>query len=135
MPVFTPADVAPVAPVTASPVITSPVAAAQPAAPEAAPAPMVAVAAPVQPYVLPTQALAGVAASQGLEWVQSDAEKIRAAQEAMAREPKPVHVPREPKPVIAIDEGPLVLVETRKDLSQIKLPFEAPASSGQQTHA
>jgi ribonuclease E len=27
-----------------------------------------------------------------------------------------------------IDEGPLVLVETRKDLSQIKLPFDnAPA--------
>ena len=25
----------------------------------------------------------------------------------------------------AIHEGPLVLVETRKDLSQVKLPFEA----------
>jgi len=47
----------------------------------------------------------------------------------MAREPKPVHVPREPKPVAAIDEGPLVLVETRKDLSQIKLPFESAQGS------
>jgi ribonuclease E len=36
-----------------------------------------------------------------------------------------VHVPRERKPPIAIDEGPLVLVETRKDLSQVRLPFEA----------
>jgi len=36
-----------------------------------------------------------------------------------------VHVPREIKPVALIDEGPLVLVETRKDLSQIRLPFEA----------
>jgi len=26
-----------------------------------------------------------------------------------------------------VDEGPLVLVETRKDLSQLKLPFEASA--------
>ena len=49
------------------------------------------------------------------------------AQEAMAREPKPAHVPRETKPVVAVDEGPLVLVETRKDLSQFKLPFETNA--------
>ena len=27
-------------------------------------------------------------------------------------------------PVAAVDEGPLVMVETRKDLSQVKLPFE-----------
>jgi ribonuclease E len=33
-------------------------------------------------------------------------------------------VPRERKPVVLVDEGPLVLVETRKDLSQLKLPFE-----------
>jgi ribonuclease E len=26
--------------------------------------------------------------------------------------------------VVAADEGPLVLVETRKDLSQLKLPFD-----------
>jgi ribonuclease E len=35
-------------------------------------------------------------------------------------------VPRERKPLVVIDEGPLVLVETRKDLSQLKLPFEQP---------
>ena len=33
-------------------------------------------------------------------------------------------MPRERPPAIVIDEGPLVLVETRKDLSQIKLPFD-----------
>jgi ribonuclease E len=50
----------------------------------------------------------------------------------MALEPKPIHVPREPKPVVAIDEGPLVLVETRKDLTQFKLPFEsAPGAQSQ----
>jgi len=31
--------------------------------------------------------------------------------------------------VEAIDDGPLVLVETRKDLSQVKLPFESDAGS------
>ena len=46
------------------------------------------------------------------------------AQQALANEPKPVHVPRVPRPRVVIDEGPLVLVETRKDLSQMKLPFE-----------
>jgi ribonuclease E len=86
--------------------------------------------------VLPTDQLQAVAESAGLQWVNSDAEKIRAVQEAMAREPKPVHVPREPKPVVAIDEGPLVLVETRKDLSQFKLPFEtAAAESSPQAQA
>jgi ribonuclease E len=60
--------------------------------------------------------------------VNSDADKVRAAQEAMAREPQPVHVPRVITPVVLPDEGPLVLVETRKDLSQVKLPFEQPGA-------
>jgi ribonuclease E len=88
-----------------------------------------AAAAVVEPYVLNTQQLQSVAESAGLQWVNSDADKIRAVQEAMAREPKPVHVPREIKPVVLIDEGPLVLVETRKDLSQIRLPFETQTPS------
>lgn len=96
------------------------------------PEPMVAsaaAAAVVEPYVLNTQQLQSVAESAGLQWVNSDADKIRAVQEAMAREPKPVHVPREIKPVVQIDEGPLVLVETRKDLSQVRLPFETQTPS------
>jgi ribonuclease E len=91
-----------------------------------APAPVVTAAAAVaEPYALNTQQLEAVAESAGLQWVNSDADKIRAVQEAMASEPKPAHVPREIKPPVAIDEGPLVLVETRKDLSQVRLPFEA----------
>jgi ribonuclease E len=86
------------------------------------PAP-VSAAAPVR-FTLPTEALTSLASAVGLEWVNSDAEKIRVVQEAMAREPKPIHVPREPKPVVLVDDGPLVLVETRKDLSQLQLPFE-----------
>jgi ribonuclease E len=83
----------------------------------------------VEPFVLPTDALQAVAEAAGLQWVNSDEEKIRAAQEAMANEPKPMHVPREPRPFVPIDEGPLVLVETRKDLTQFKLPFETTAGS------
>jgi ribonuclease E len=82
--------------------------------------------------VLPVARLQAVADEAGLEWVNSDADKIRQVQQAMAAEPRPIHVPREPRPPVVIDEGPLVLVETRKDLSQLKLPFE---SEGAQARA
>jgi ribonuclease E len=77
-----------------------------------------------QTFALPIDDLRALAASAGLEWVNSDAERILVVQQAMASEPKPVHVPRQPRPRVHIDDGPLVLVETRKDLSQLKLPFE-----------
>ena len=85
------------------------------------------VASAAAPFVLETTALAAVAESAGLQWVNSDADKMRSAQEAMANEPKPVHVARAIKPAAVIDEGPLMLVETRKDLSQVTLPFESEA--------
>ena len=80
---------------------------------------------------MPLEDLRALARSAGLEWVNSDAERILVVQQAMANEPKPAHVPRTPRPRVVIDDGPLVLVETRKDLSQLKLPFEqqqAPAA-------
>ena len=77
-----------------------------------------------QAFELPVEQLQAVAASAGLEWVNSDAERILVVQQAMAAEPKPAHVPRQPRPRVVIDVGPLVLVETRKDLSQVRLPFE-----------
>ncbi len=82
------------------------------------------VTAKAEPFVLPTEALHSVATGAGLQWVLSDTDKIRAVQEAMAREPKPQHVPREPKPAAVADDGPLILVETKKDLSQVQLPFD-----------
>lgn len=108
------------APVSAPAVVAelAPVAPVAPAAP-AAPAPIAAA-----PYLLPLGELQGIAQAAGLEWVNSDADKILSAQEAIASEPRPVHVPRERKPAVVLDEGPLVLVETRKDLSQVSLPFE-----------
>jgi ribonuclease E len=117
----------------------APVATPAPAAPRMAPAQAPAAAPPpapapapvhVEPFVLSLDELQGIAGSAGLTWVNSDAEKIRAAQEAMASEAKPVHVPRERPPVVLADEGPLVLVETRKDLSQLTLPFDPRQNAG-----
>ncbi len=101
------------APAPAPIVVTAP-----PALPVAAPAPVAA------PYSLPTDTLAAIASNAGLQWVNSDAEKIRAVQEAMANEPKPIRAPRPPKPSVVVDDGPLVLVETKKDLAQVRLPFD-----------
>jgi ribonuclease E len=111
-------------------------AAAAPAAPApraATPAPSQPIVVPqaatrAQPYALPIESLNAVASAAGLEWVHSDTDKVRAVQAAMAAEPKPAHVPRQPKPPVVLDDGPLVLVETKKDLSQIRLPFDNAAS-------
>ena len=81
-------------------------------------------AAESEPFVLPLGTLEAVAEAAGLQWVNSDADKIAAVRAAIAAEPKPVHVPRERPPIVVIDEGPLVLVETRRDLRDLKLPFE-----------
>lgn len=78
----------------------------------------------VQPFTLEIDALASIAQASGLVWVHSDGDKVQQAQAAIAAEPKPIHVPREPKPVVAMDDGPLVLVETRRDLRNMVLPFE-----------
>ena len=114
-------QVLPAEPVTPAPVA---VLVALPAAP-AGPVTQAPVAAPVAVFVLPLDSLQAVAESAGLQWVNSNTDKIRAVRDAMAAEPAPAHVPRERKPTAAVDDGPLVLVETRKDLSQIKLPFDA----------
>jgi ribonuclease E len=82
----------------------------------------------VQAYALPLQDLAQVAESSGLQWVNSDAAKIAEVQAAIAAEIKPLHVPRERPPLAVSDEGPLVLVETKRDLGSMTLPFENPAA-------
>jgi ribonuclease E len=114
---------------------------------EAAPAPVAATAAAAEvaplpseppvvaaPFSLPIDDLRELARSAGLEWVNSDAERILIVQQAIASEPKPVHVPRAPKPLVVVDEGPLVLVETRKDLAQLKLPFDAGGTAAAPSH-
>ena len=117
------------APVAAPETVSAPAVAPAPRTPERAAAPM-ATEQParglprVQPFSLPIDEMKQVAQASGLEWVNSNAEKVAQVQAAIAAEPKPIHVPREPRPPVVLDDGPLVLVETRKDLSNMKLPFE-----------
>ncbi|MDP1530126.1 MAG: Rne/Rng family ribonuclease [Rhodoferax sp.] len=111
----------PVAAVVAAP---TPVAAAVAAPVAAAPAAPTKAMPAVQPFALPLEELAQVAESSGLQWVQSDASKVAMVQSAIAAAPKPVHVPRERAPVPVLDNQPLVLVETKRDLRDQKLPFE-----------
>lgn len=77
-------------------------------------------------YELPVDAMQQVASSSGLQWVNSDASKVAAVQAAIAAEPAPVRVPRARPPVPTPDEGPLVLVETHRDLRDMPLPFDQP---------
>ena len=82
----------------------------------------------VAPYQLPLHDLMQVAQGSGLQWVNSDAEKIAQVQAAIAAEPKPVHVPRERPPVVQVAQGPPILVEPLRDLRSMPLPFEAPGN-------
>jgi ribonuclease E len=95
------------------------VAAASSQAVEAAP-----VATPAPSFTLPMDELSAIAERAGLVWVNSDADRIAAVQAAIAAEPPVVHVPRQRPAPAPVDERPLVLVETRRDLSQVQLPFE-----------
>ena len=63
---------------------------------------------------LSAQALQPVLESAGLVWVNTDAGKLRAAQEAAAQAAKPARVPRERKPLPAADSAPMQQVETAK---------------------
>lgn len=78
----------------------------------------------VQRFDLPVSELVQVAQGSGLQWVNSDVGKIAAVQAAIAAESKPIHIPRERAPAVAVDDAPLVLVETKRDLREMKLPFE-----------
>ena len=79
----------------------------------------------VEIAAMPVAELEGLAQSSNLQWVQSNPERVAEVQAAIAAEPRPVHVPRERPPLVMLDEGPLILVETRKDLAQLNMPFEA----------
>ena len=82
----------------------------------------------VASYDLPLQDLSQIAQNSGLQWVNSDAGKIAEAQAAIAAEVKPAHVPRARPPALVFDVAPLVLVETKRDLRAMELPFEKSAS-------
>ncbi|MFM9880940.1 MAG: ribonuclease E/G, partial [Burkholderiaceae bacterium] len=93
-----------------------------------APAPMP-TPAPAQPLppvavALPVAELAALAEGVGLQWVQSDAEKVAASRAAMAAQVVPVRIPRERSAPVVLSNEPLILVETRRDLADLKLPFQ-----------
>jgi ribonuclease E len=78
----------------------------------------------VRTYALPENELVDVASQAGLQWVRTDADKAAAVQAVIAAEPRPVHVSRERPEAAVIDDAPLILVETRRDLRTEALPFE-----------
>jgi ribonuclease E len=117
---------APVVQAAPAPVAVAAQALAPKLAPASAPAGASAALPKVQSYDLPMQDLSQVAQSSGLQWVNSDAAKIAEVQAAIAAEAKVIHVPRERAAVPASTEGPLVLVETKRDLGSMPLPFEKP---------
>jgi ribonuclease E len=75
-------------------------------------------------YALPVGELENLAQTSSLQWVQSNPARVAEVQAAIAAEPRPVHVPRERPPLVVLDDGPLILVETRRDLQQMAMPFE-----------
>jgi len=105
-------------------------------------APKVAMASPVfgsrglpkvHPFELPLADLAQIAEGSGLQWINSDATRVAQVRAAIEAEPKPVHAPRERIPMVMSDDGPLILVETRRDLAGFRLPFEKAASADART--
>jgi ribonuclease E len=138
-PAATVSEAVAVAPVAVTPVAIAPAAAAPApavpvaeravpaAAPKATAAPAV-VAAGSMPkvtgFALPQEDLIQVAQGSGLQWVNTNAESVAKVQAAIAAEPQPVHVPRERPAAVNVDAGPLVLVETKRDLRNMTLPFE-----------
>ena len=77
----------------------------------------------VSGFALPLDELQSVAQSSGLQWVNSDPARIAAVQAAIAAEVPVVHPPRERPAPVVMDQSPLVLVETKRDLAQMKLPM------------
>lgn len=102
------------APVVAEAVVQAPaVVAPAVEVPAAAPVATVATVAPAAPVAV--ENLQPMLASAGLEWVNTDTSKLRAAQEAAASIPPAARVVRERKPLPPLPEGPMILVETGGD--------------------
>ena len=87
----------------------------------------------VQSFELPLADLAQIAEGSGLQWINSNAERVAQVRAAIEAEPKPIRTPRERVPVPLSDEGPLILVETRRDLGTYTLPFEKATSADART--
>jgi ribonuclease E len=100
--------------VAAEPIAVAP--AAEPAAVEPTSAALIAQQAPQTPRSAgaSAEALKPVLEQAGLVWVNTDADKLRAAQEAAAQTVKPTRAVRERKPLPPVDNAPMQQVETGK---------------------
>jgi ribonuclease E len=77
---------------------------------------MAAVPAPELPKVaftpLEEKPLQQVIESAGMVWVGTDTAKLAEVQTQIQSEPAPIRTTREPKPPVALPQGPMVLIET-----------------------
>jgi ribonuclease E len=96
--------------------------ASAPEAPEAPAAQQPADASTTAAEALPVEQLRAIVETAGLQWVQSNPERVEQARRKARQAPAQRHAPRERKPRATQDEGPLVLVETRKALPRLDLP-------------
>jgi ribonuclease E len=104
------------APVESEPVKTfEPVETVAPAAPAPVAAALAAPVAPVAAVPLKEEALKPMLDTAGLVWVNTDADKLRAAREAAAQAEAPKRVVRERKRLPPLDAAPMQQVETGKD--------------------
>ncbi len=88
----------------------------------------------VQPFELPLLDLNEIAEGSGLIWVNSNADRVANVRAAIDAESPPVHIPRERPPTVEVNEGQLTLVETRRDLNALVLPFEGDGSNDNGAH-
>lgn len=65
-----------------------------------------------------------IAQNAGLEWVSTNPIRCAAVQEEIINAPKPKRKPRQPRQKSVSNEGPLVLVETQKIISGMRLPLD-----------
>jgi len=95
-------------------------AAAAAAAPAPAGSPTTPLPVVAQPIVVPPRAPAGtedlraVVDAVGMQWVETDPQRLAQARERMAASEAPARLGRERKPVPPVSAGPLVQVETRR---------------------
>ncbi|ANB73476.1 ribonuclease E [Paraburkholderia phytofirmans OLGA172] len=102
--------------VEAQPVVAATAPAAQPVVEPAAAEPAPVAVAPQAPRsaTVSAEALKPVLEQAGLVWVNTDADKLRAAQEAAAQAAKPARVGRERKALPPVETAPMQMVETGK---------------------
>ena len=84
---------------------------------------MAAVVAPKPVFALPTAELDQLAQNSGLQWIGTSPERAAEVRAAIAAEAVVAHVPRGRPAPVSVQAEPLVMVETKRDLRSMDLPF------------